>query len=48
MAKRKKKEYSYDVDNPFDRPMIFDKPFSEFNKKGRKAKKKYMKSEGLL
>ena len=36
----KRKEYSYDIDNPLDRVMILDQPFSSLNKRGRKAKRK--------
>ncbi len=36
----KKKEYGYDVDDIFDRDMALDVPFSQLNKKGRKAKRK--------
>ena len=37
---RKKKKYGYDVDDPWDRSVVLDLPFSELNKRGRKAKKK--------
>lgn len=40
MAKRK--EYSYDIDDPFDLPMILDDP-RLLNARGRKAYKKYHK-----
>ena len=42
----KKKEWGYDLDDPNDRAMIFDLPFSQLNKKGRRAKKKYIKQGG--
>lgn len=40
---KKKKVYSYDINDPFDRAMVLDLPYSELNKRGRKAKKKYNK-----
>jgi len=39
----KKKVYGYDVDDPFDREMVLDLPFSQLNKRGRRAKKRNMK-----
>ena len=39
---RKKKTYSYDVNDPFDKEMILDLPFNELNKKGRKEKRKQL------
>ena len=43
MSKRKRKEYSYDIHDPFDREMILDVPFGSLNKRGRKAKRKKMR-----
>lgn len=43
----KRKVYSYDVNDPFDRLMILDNPFNQLNKKGRRAKKKVIK-RGIL
>jgi len=41
MVKQKKKDqWGYDVDNPFDREMVLDLPFESLNKAGRKAKRK--------
>jgi len=40
MSKRKKKEYGYDINDPFDRMMALDAPFEQLNKAGRKAKRK--------
>ena len=42
MAKKKQK-YGYDVSDPFDRAMALDVPYSQLNKRGRKAKKKLLK-----
>jgi len=36
--------YSYDIDDPHDRSIIMDLPFSELNKRGRRAKKKHLKA----
>lgn len=38
--RKKRKKYSYDINDPFDREMILDVPFSALNKRGRKAKRK--------
>ena len=38
--KKLKNIYGYDIDDPFDRAMILDQPFSMLNKQGRKAKRK--------
>ena len=43
-----KKTYSYNINDTFDREMVLDLPFSELNKRGRKAKKKKFKIEGNL
>ena len=43
MVKKKKVIYGYDINEPFDRMMALDVPFSQLNKKGRKAKKKTLK-----
>lgn len=37
---RKKREYGYDVNDPFDRAIVLDLPFEQLNKAGRKAKRK--------
>jgi hypothetical protein len=42
MAKNKK-IWGYNVNDPFDREMVLDLPFSMQNKRGRKAKKKTLK-----
>jgi hypothetical protein len=43
----KRKNYSYDIDSPFDYDIILsDTPFSQLNAAGRKAKKKYMARHG--
>lgn len=34
------KNEGYNVNDPFDRVMVLDVPFSQLNKKGRRAKKK--------
>jgi hypothetical protein len=39
----KKKNYSYDINDPFDRSIILDLPFDQLNKRGRKAKKHQMR-----
>lgn len=36
--------YSYNINDFWDREMILDLPFSQLNKKGRKAKKKRIKN----
>jgi hypothetical protein len=36
----RKKNYSYNVDDPFDRDMVMDLPYSQLNARGRKAKKR--------
>lgn len=36
---RRKKESSYDMDFHLDRSIVLDLPFSELNKRGRKAKR---------
>lgn len=36
----KKKEYGYDVDDLFDNEMVLDLPYSQLNKRGRKAKRR--------
>jgi hypothetical protein len=46
MANRK--EYSYDVDDDWDRAMVLDQPFSSLNKKGRRAKKKFMRTNKIF
>lgn len=35
-----KKKNSYDINDPMDLEMVLDQPFSQLNKKGRKAKRK--------
>jgi hypothetical protein len=40
--KKKKRNYGYDVRDPFDRVMALDVPFEQLNKAGRKAKRKAM------
>lgn len=37
---KKRKNDSYDINDPFDREMVLDLPFEQLNKKGRKAKRK--------
>jgi hypothetical protein len=37
---KKKKEYGYDIDDPFDRDLILDLPYNKLNSRGRKAKRK--------
>lgn len=37
-----KKEYSYNVNDPYDIDMAIDGSFSELNKKGRRKKKRMM------
>ena len=39
---RKRKKYSYDVRDPYDRVQVLDLPFSQLNRRGRKAKRKKM------
>lgn len=37
---RKRKKFSYDINDPFDKDMAIDVPFSLLNKRGRRAKKR--------
>jgi len=42
-----RKEWGYDMDDPNDRAMVLDQPFSMLNKAGRKAKRHQMKIDKL-
>lgn len=41
----KNKEYGYDIENPFDLGIVLDLPYSQLNKRGRKAKRKQQRRE---
>jgi hypothetical protein len=41
-------KYGYDVNDWEDRGMVLDLPFSQLNKKGRRAKKKFLKADGII
>lgn len=38
-------KYGYDINDLFDREIVLDLPFSELNKRGRKAKRKRYKKK---
>lgn len=44
---KRKKMFSYDVDDPMDRGIVLDLPFEQLNAKGRRAKKKKLKIMGM-